>query len=98
MGRSESAVFHTFQHFLFRPDSLEWTKAGVGRHFRRSWCITKCGMYSVFEDMKSLCRKFCKDELAKVEALFNEVGAGPSVGGVNSEEDEKEKEEKIKQE
>lgn len=48
--------------------------------------------------MKKLCRKFCKDELTKVEALFNEVGVGPPTGGVDSEEEEEEEEEEEKQE
>lgn len=43
--------------------------------------------------MKRLCRKFCEAELAKVEALFNEVGAEPSVGGIDSEEKEEEADE-----
>lgn len=83
---------------MFHADFLEWTEAGVGRHFRRSWSITKRGIYSVIEDMKSLCRKFCKYELARVGALFNEVGAGPPVGDVDSEEEEEEEDEQEKQE
>lgn len=48
--------------------------------------------------MKILCRKFCQEELAKVETLFNQVGAGPLVGGVDSEEKEEEQKEENKQE
>lgn len=40
--------------------------------------------------MKTLCRKFCKEELEKVEILFNGVGAKPSEGGVEEEEEEEE--------
>jgi hypothetical protein len=40
--------------------------------------------------MKILCRKFCKEELEKVEARFNAVGANPFEGDTEVEEDEEE--------
>lgn len=40
--------------------------------------------------MKTLCRKFCKKELGKVEALFNGVGGKLSEEGVEVEEDREE--------
>jgi Ran GTPase-activating protein (RanGAP) involved in mRNA processing and transport len=53
-------------------------------------------MHSVFDDMKTLCRNFCPEDLKKIEAQYSlqrTRATGPGDEGEVEEEEEEEEEE-----
>lgn len=81
MGRSQPALFDALQHRVFCLDPFKRSAVSVCILFIfYLLCMLRCPA-RVFDDMISLCRKYCPRQLSEIEGSLNVSAAHSVVDG-----------------